>query len=146
MKKILLPYLYILWGFFTPLAPLLTLVFISIVIDTFVGRWYAKQTNKPILSKITRVGVVRKLITYFGGLTFIFLVDTWILNNFFLMYFQFDLLLTHIVTLFIIWIEYSSVDEKIKWVKGKGITDRVCEFIRKVKKGVSVVKETKDSL
>ncbi len=146
MKKILLPYIYTIWGFFTPLAPLMFLIFISIVVDTFVGRWYARKRNKPVTSRITRVGVCRKFITYFGGLVFIFLLDKWILNEFFLLYFPKELLLTHLTTLLIIWIEYTSVDEKIKWVKGEGITDKVMLFISKLKKGISIAKETKEDM
>lgn len=146
MKKILLPYLYTIWGFFTPLAPLMFLIFISIVVDTFVGRWYAKERKKLVTSRITRIGICRKLITYFGGLVFIFLLDKWILNEFFLLYFPKELLLTHLTTLLIIWIEYTSVDEKIKWVKGEGITDKVMLFISKLKKGISIAKETKEDM
>jgi hypothetical protein len=62
------------------------------------------------------------------------------------LYFPKELLLTHLTTLLIIWIEYTSVDEKIKWVKGEGITDKVMLFISKLKKGISITKETKEDM
>jgi hypothetical protein len=143
-KATLLSYISVVISFFMPLAPLLILVFFAVVADTFVGRWYAKQQGEEITSKKTREGFVSKMVSYGGGLTFIFLLDSWVLNDVIMMYFPKDHLSTLLTALFLIWIEYSSIDEKVKWVKGKGITDRIFEFIRKAKKAVGIIKDFKD--
>ena len=143
-KATLLSYISVVISFFMPLAPLLILVFFAVVADTFVGRWYAKHQGVPVTSKKTREGFVSKMVSYGGGLTFIFLLDSWVLNDVVMMYFPKDHLSTLLTALFLIWIEYSSIDEKVKWVKGKGITDRIFEFIRKAKKAVGIIKDFKD--
>lgn len=143
-KATLLSYISVVISFFMPLAPLLILVFFAVIADTFVGRWYAKQHGVQVTSKKTREGFVSKMVSYGGGLTFIFLLDSWVLNDVVMMYFPKDHLSTLLTALFLIWIEYSSIDEKVKWVKGKGITDRIFEFIRKAKKAVGIIKDFKD--
>jgi len=143
-KATLLSYISVVISFFMPLAPLLILVFFAVIADTFVGRWYAKHQGVPVTSKKTREGFVSKMVSYGGGLTFIFLLDSWVLNGVVMMYFPKDHLSTLLTALFLIWIEYSSIDEKVKWVKGKGITDRIFEFIRKAKKAVGIIKDFKD--
>jgi len=69
----------------------------------------------------------------------IFLLDRWVLNDFVMMYFPKEYLSTLFTALFIIWIEYSSIDEKVRWQTGKGITERIFEFVRSVKKAVGVI-------
>ena len=73
-KGAILAYISTLITFFMPLAPLLVLVFFAVVADTFVGRWYAKREGKPVTSKKTREGFTIKMITYGGGLVFIYLL------------------------------------------------------------------------
>ena len=138
-KGAILAYISTLITFFMPLAPLLVLVFFAVVADTFVGRWYAKREGKPVTSKKTREGFTIKMITYGGGLVFIYLLDVWVLNKFVLYYFQQEYLSTLFTALFLIWIEYTSVDEKVKWATGNGITDRVFDFVSKIKKTIKVL-------
>jgi hypothetical protein len=57
-------------------------------------------------------------------------------------YIWFDWGFTRFFASLLIWVEYQSIDEKIKWVKGKGLTDRIVEFGKSLKKIVGFVKET----
>jgi CDP-diglyceride synthetase len=143
-KGTILAYISTLITFFMPLAPLLVLVFFAVLADTFVGRWYAKKEGKEVTSKKTREGFTLKMITYGGGLVFIYLLDVWILNKFVLHYFPQEYLSTLFTALFLIWIEYTSVDEKIKWTTGKGITDRLFEFVSKIKKTIKTLVDFRD--
>jgi len=142
-KLTILSYLSVVISFFIPLAPLLVLVFFAVVADTFVGRWYAKRKGEEVTSKKTREGFTAKMVSYCGGLTFVFLLDSWVLNDIVIMYFPKEHLSTLLTALFLIWIEYSSIDEKIKWATGKGITDRIFDFVKKVKKGLGIIKSVK---
>lgn len=142
-KLTILSYLSVVISFFIPLAPLLVLVFFAVVADTFVGRWYAKRIGEEVTSKKTREGFTSKMVSYCGGLTFVFLLDSWVLNEIVMMYFPKDHLSTLLTALFLIWIEYSSVDEKVKWATGNGITDRVFDFVKKVKKGLGIIRSVK---
>jgi len=143
MSEKILSYLSLVVSFFVPLAPMLILVFIVSVIDTFVGRWYARTQKILVTSKKTRTGFVSKMLYYTGGLVFVYLLDRWILNDMVKLYTSKDYLSTAFTALFLIWIEYTSIDEKIKWAKGKGITDRLFDFVRSIKKTIIVIKEIK---
>ena len=128
-------------AFISPLLPLALLVTFASVIDTFVGRWYARQKNEVVTSRKTRVGLMRKLIIYFTALLFCYMVDNFMINEITRNYIWFDWAFTKFSASLLIWIEYTSIDEKIKWVKGKGITDRIVEFGKSLKRLVKFKKE-----
>jgi len=128
-------------AFISPLLPLALLVTFASVIDTFVGRWYARQKNEIVTSRKTRVGLMRKLIIYFTALLFCYMVDNFMINEITRNYIWFDWAFTKFIASLLIWIEYTSIDEKIKWVKGKGITDRIVEFGKSLKRLVKFKKE-----
>jgi hypothetical protein len=129
--------------FISPLFPLALLVTFAALIDTFVGRWYAKQKGEIVTSRKTRLGLMRKLIIYFTALLFCFLVDKFMINEITRNYIWFDWAFTKFIASLLIWIEYTSVDEKIKWIKGKGITDRIIEFGKSLKALIKFKDEVK---
>jgi hypothetical protein len=127
--------------FISPLLPLALLVSLFSVIDTFVGRWYARKIGEEITSRKTRKGLTNKLSIYFLILITTYLIDKTIVNEITRNYIWFDYLFTKFFASLLIWIEYTSVDEKIKWVKGKGLTDKIIEFGKSLKKIVGFTKE-----
>lgn len=127
--------------FMSPLGPLALLVTFAAIIDTFVGRWYAKHIGELVTSRITRIGLMRKLIIYFIALLFSFLVDRLIINEITRNYIWFDWAFTKFIASLLIWIEYTSIDEKVKWVKGEGITDKIVKFGRSIKSLVGFKKD-----
>lgn len=137
MKNFLLTFL----AFVSPLFPLALLVTIFTIIDTFVGRWYAKMTNQKVTSRKTRIGLCRKTLIYFLVLIVTYLIDRFIINEIMRNYIWFDWAFTKFFASVLIWVEYTSIDEKIKWVKGKGLTDRVVEFGNSLKKIIGFSKE-----
>ena len=128
-------------AFVAPLAPLALIVSIFTIIDTFVGRWYAKEIGEEITSRKTRLGLCRKLLIYFTVLVVTYLIDRFIINEIMRNYIWFDWAFTKFFSTVLIWIEYSSIDEKVKWIKGKGLTDRVVDFAKSLKKMVGFTKE-----
>ena len=136
-------FLMVFLAFISPLFPLAMLVSLFSLIDTFVGRWYARQTNDIVTSKKTRIGLTHKLIIYFVVLITSYSVDYVIVNEISRNYIWFDWAFTKFFASVLIWVEYTSIDEKIKWVKGKGITDRIVEFARSLKKMIGFGKELK---
>jgi hypothetical protein len=134
-------FLMVFMAFISPLLPLALLVTFASVIDTFVGRWYARQKNEIVTSRKTRVGLMRKLIIYFTALLFCYMVDNFMINEITRNYIWFDWAFTKFIASLLIWIEYTSIDEKIKWIKGKGITDRIVEFGKSLKRLVKFKKE-----
>ena len=129
MKQFLLTFM----AFISPLFPLALLITFAAVIDTFVGRWYAKHKGEVVTSRKTRIGFMRKLIIYFTALLFCFLVDRFMINEIARNYIWFDWAFTKFIASLLIWIEYTSIDEKIKWIKGEGITDKIVKFGKSLK-------------
>ena len=127
--------------FVSPLFPLMLLVSIMTLIDTWVGRWYAKRNGEIITSRKTRLGLTRKLIIYFLVVFVSYLIDYTIINEIAKNYIWFDWAFTKFFTLVLLWIEYTSIDEKVKWVYGRGLTDRVVDFAKSLKKIVGFTKE-----
>ena len=128
-------------AFISPLLPLALIISLFIVIDTFVGRWYAKQKGELITSRKTRIGFCRKAVMYFTVLICAYLIDWAIVNEITRNYIWFDFAFTKFFASILIFIEYSSVDEKIKWIKGKGLTDRIVEFGKSLKKIIGFTRE-----
>jgi hypothetical protein len=58
-------------------------------------------------------------------------------------YLWFDFAFTKFFASLLIWVEYGRIDEKIKLVKGKGLTDKIVEFGKSLKKIVGFTKEIK---
>lgn len=137
MKQFLLTFL----AFVSPIAPLALIISLFAIIDTFVGRWYARKINEKITSRKTRIGFTRKMITYFLVLITAYLIDRFIVNEIMRNYIWFDWAFTKFFASVLIWIEYTSIDEKIKWVKGKGLTDRVVDFGKSLKKIIGFSKD-----
>jgi len=134
-------FLMIFTAFISPLLPLALIISLFIIIDTFVGRWYARQTGETITSRKTRIGFCRKTLFYFLVLICVYLIDKFIVNEITRNYIWFDWAFTKFFASILIWIEYTSIDEKIKWIKGKGLTDRIVEFGKSLKKIIGFTKE-----
>ena len=128
-------------AFVSPIAPLALLVSLFSIIDTFIGRWYAKKIGETVTSRKTRLGLTRKLLIYFVVLIMAYLIDRFIINEIMRNYIWFDWAFTKFFASVLIWVEYTSIDEKIKWVKGNGLTDRVVDFAKSLKKMVGFGKE-----
>jgi hypothetical protein len=136
-------FLLVFFTFVSPLLPLALLVSLFSVLDTFVGRWYARQIGEQITSRKTRKGLTNKLSIYFLVLITTYLIDRTIVNEITRNYIWFDFAFTKFFASLLIWVEYGSIDEKIKWVKGKGLTDKIVEFGKSLKKIVGFTKEIK---
>jgi len=134
-------FLMIFTAFISPLLPLALIITLFMIIDTFVGRWYARQNNELITSRKTRIGFCRKSLIYFLVLICVYLIDKFIVNEITKNYIWFDWAFTKFFASILIWIEYTSIDEKIKWIKGKGLTDRIVDFGKSLKKIIGFTKE-----
>ena len=134
-------FLMIFTAFISPLLPLALIISLFIIIDTFVGRWYARQKGEIITSRKTRIGFCRKTLFYFLVLICVYLIDKFIVNEITRNYIWFDWAFTKFFASILIWIEYTSIDEKIKWINGKGLTDRIMDFGKSLKKIIGFTKE-----
>lgn len=83
---------------------------------------------------------------YLTVIFFSFLIDKYMINEISRNYLWFDFAFTKFWTAFFVWIEYTSIDEKVKWVKGEGITDKIIKFIRGFKSFFHTTMDMKDRL
>lgn len=120
-------------AFLSPLFPLMLIVSVMVLFDTFVGRWYARQKGEIITSRRTRQGVTMKLLVYMSVISLVYLIDRNIMNEITKKYVWFDWLFTKFWTGLLVWIEYTSIDEKLRWAKGEGITEKIKKFTSQIK-------------
>lgn len=120
--------------FIAPVIPMLVLVFLISVIDTFTGRRAAKKNKEEITSRKLRLGIVSKLITYFSVILLAYFTDYFIINEITVKYVWFDYLFTRFWAGILIYIEYVSIDENIKVLRGYSLTEKAIQFTEGVKK------------
>jgi hypothetical protein len=139
-------------GLFVPVIPMVLLIGLGIFIDTWAGRWCARQLaikknldpKEEVTSRKTRLGVTSKMLVYQAGLLMFYLIDVILINSVTFKVLGHPFVLTKLTCLFLLWIEYSSVDEKIRWVKGYGIKELFHKFIKELKGGISSIQGVKN--
>lgn len=120
-------------AFFAPIALIILAVGLAILTDTIVA---LALTKRKFTSKRLRNGILSKTIAYESAILLLFLVDYAMINDAVLTVFTVPFVVTKLAGLFLIGIEVSSIDEKIRDRYGddKGIINRFKKFIASVKK------------
>lgn len=120
-------------AFFAPIALIILAVGLAILTDTIVA---LSLTNQKFTSKRLRHGILSKTIAYEASVLLLFLVDYAMINDAMLTVFSVPFVVTKLAGLFLIGIEISSIDEKIrdKYGDDKGIISRFKKFISSIKK------------
>jgi phage-related holin len=124
--------------FLTPVIPMLAVCFMIIIIDTITGRKAAKKNKEEITSRKFRLGFVSKVITYFAVILMAYFTDYFILNEITRNYVWFDYLFTRFWVGVLIYIEWTSINENIKVIRGFSINEKAGQLIKGVKE---VIKE-----
>lgn len=120
-------------AFFAPIGMIILAVGLAILTDTIVA---LALTKRKFTSKRLRNGILSKTIAYESAILLLFLVDYAMINDAVLTVFSVPFVVTKLAGLFLIGIEVSSMDEKIRDRYGddKGIINRFKKFIASVKK------------
>jgi len=120
-------------AFFAPIALIILAVGLAILTDTIVA---LALTKSKFTSKRLRHGILSKTIAYEASVLLLFLVDYAMINDAMLTVFSVPFVVTKLAGLFLIGIEISSIDEKIrdKYGDDKGIISRFKKFISSIKK------------
>jgi hypothetical protein len=120
-------------AFFAPIALIILAVGLAILADTIVA---LALTKRKFTSKRLRNGILSKTIAYESAILLLFLVDYAMINDAVLTVFSVPFVVTKLAGLFLIGIEVSSIDEKIRDRYGddKGIINRFKKFIASIKK------------
>jgi hypothetical protein len=125
-----------LLSFFAPINFVFWIIGISIILDTFFGRWSAKKVAEregkdvrlEVTSKKTRNGLVSKIITYNIAIGTLFIIDFYMLNDVVLYFFEsfpIHYLVTKLVGIIFVLIEFDSIDEKYYIVTGKRLKQTI---------------------
>ena len=120
--------------FLSPVIPMMAVCFFIIMVDTITGRKAAKKRGEVVNSRRTRLGLVSKLLTYFAVILMAYFTDYFILNEITTRYVWFDYLFTRSWTGILIWIEWTSINENIKTLRGISLNEKAITFIEGVKK------------
>lgn len=120
-------------AFFAPVSLIILAIGLAIFADTIVA---LSLTNRKFTSKRLRNGVLSKMLAYEASILLLFLVDYAMINDAVLTVFSVPYVVTKIAGLFLIGIEISSIDEKIrdKYGDDKGIINRFKGFVKSIKK------------
>lgn len=120
--------------FLSPVIPMMAVCFFIIMVDTITGRKAARKRGEVVNSRRTRLGLVSKILTYFAVILMAYFTDYFILNEITTRYVWFDYLFTRSWTGVLIWIEWTSINENIKTLRGYSLNDKAITFIEGVKK------------
>ena len=123
--------------FLSPVIPMLGVCFFIVMVDTITGRKAARKKGEEVNSRSTRLGLVSKLLTYFSVILMAYFTDYFILNEITTRYVWFDYLFTRSWTGILIWIEWTSINENIKVLRGISLNEKATIFIKGVKKVIS---------
>lgn len=132
MKENLIYYISPLLLFFVPIQGLLIAVGSGIFIDTMTGLFKAYKLKEKIESKKLK-DTVFKFIIYQCSVLFIFLMDKYLLGEFFIKWFSVELFFTKTVCIFLLFVEIVSFKENIEEALKINIYDKLKDLLRKSK-------------
>ena len=111
--KILQSFLLSIATFFLPVQGILISVGVAIMADTITGIYKAKKLNQPLVSKRFRQ-VANKMMVYEAAVILFWLMDHYLLSEFFKIWFSVDYFFTKVVALVLIFTEIVSIKENIE--------------------------------
>lgn len=123
--------------FLSPVIPMLGVCFFIVMVDTITGRKAARKRGEVVNSRSTRLGLISKLLTYFSVILMAYFTDYFMLNEITTRYVWFDYLFTRSWTGILLWIEWTSINENIKVLRGISLNEKATIFIKGVKKVIS---------
>ena len=131
-----------LFAFFTPVFPLMIIVGMFIIFDTYMGRKAVsvkarKEGKNPrdyVKSSKTRAGLFRKFFLYNSVLLSVYLIDLFVLGDFVEQHIPLDHLITRGGMVVLCWVEYDSIDEKYYKIYGVTLTSVIKDKVNKIKK------------
>ena len=124
-----------------PITPLILLAIASIILDTCFGIWRSvkKQGWKSIRSR--RLShTISKTLLYSGAITFIFLLEKYVVADILGHFIAIDLVLTKAFTFFCVVTEVKSINESYHSVTGVNVWDKFIAFVKRSKEQLEELK------
>jgi len=129
--------------FLTPIAPLMVVIALAILIDTFLGLYKAFKTKNKITShKLSRVAF--KILFYELLIIILYPIDVYIMGG---SIYGIEHLLTKAGVVLLVFIEALSVDENIRAInKNRGFEFYFNKLLSVIKKGKATFTDIKKKL
>ena len=98
---------------FAPIKGLLIAVGVAIALDTIFGIFKAIKIKEEINSR-RMSNIVSKFVLYEASILLLFIIDKFLLGEFFKLWFQIDHFFTKVVSIILIFIEMTSIKENFE--------------------------------
>jgi hypothetical protein len=125
--------LIILSAFLMPIKPLMILVGLMIILDTFFGVWKCKKQGVKVTSKGLS-SIVSKMVLYQVAVILIFALEKFMFGDFVQLFTAIPLFLTKVVATLLVGIEITSISENIEEATGVNIWQRIKIMLGRAKK------------
>lgn len=144
--------------YLAPIKVLIVLIGFAVIIDTVAGRWCAKKLAEKakkdvrleVTSKKMRQGMVSKIITYNIAIISLFVLDKYFLNDIVKYFagdnFPVEFVITKIIGVVFLWMEFDSIDEKYYLVYKKRIKTIIRKKLTSAKGLVFSAKKMNDDI
>jgi hypothetical protein len=128
--------------FFAPIQGLLISVGTAIALDTIFGIAKSVKIGEAITSRKLS-NIVSKFVLYQAAVLLIFTIDTFLLGEFFKMWFSIPYFFTKVVTIILIFIEAVSIKENFEQAFNVDVLKMLKKFLKRsaeIKEDIDVLK------
>lgn len=132
----------IIVAFLMPIIPLIIVVGLFIIADTFIGLWRSVKKDQKITSKRLS-NIVSKMVLYQSAIILFFIMEKYILVDMVGYFIKIPWFITKVMACVLCSIELKSIDESVQEVLGVSIWDR---FKLLLKRTTEVKEDIKDSI
>jgi hypothetical protein len=142
MKTYIIHFLTTLLLFFAPIQGLLISVGTAIALDTIFGISKAIKIKEKITSRKLS-NIVSKFVLYQAAVLLIFTIDTFLLGEFFNIWFSIPFFFTKIVTIVLIFIEAVSIKENFEEAFNVNVLKLLKDFLKRsaeIKEDIEILK------
>ena len=142
MKTYIIYFFTTLLLFFAPIQGLLISVGTAIALDTIFGIARSVKTKQKITSRKLS-NIVSKFVLYQSAVLLIFTVDTFLLGEFFRIWFSIPFFFTKVVTIVLIFIESVSIKENFEEAFNVDVFNLLKEVLKRTKEIKEDINEIK---
>lgn len=124
-----------------PITPLVLIAVASIILDTCFGIWRSvKKTGWASIRSRRLSHTISKSLLYSGAITFIFLLEKYVVADILGHFIAIDLVLTKAFTFFCVVTEVKSINESYHSVTGVNVWDKFIKFVKRSKEQLEDLK------
>jgi phage-related holin len=124
-----------------PIKPLVLLAVLAIILDTCFGIWRSvKKTGWASIRSRRLSHTISKSLLYSGAITFIFLLEKFVVADILGHFISIDLVLTKAFTFFCVVTEVKSINESYHSVTGINVWDKFIKFVKRSKEQMEELK------